>query len=49
MITGWIIDYEEALPGFNQSKAKSSTPVNSTADWEVAPLSSPHRHRIAPA
>jgi cell division protein FtsZ len=42
MITGLgSSTMEEALPGFNQSKAKTATPVNSTADWEVAPLSSP--------
>jgi cell division protein FtsZ len=42
MITGLgSSTMEEALPGFNQSKAKTAAPVNSTSEWEVAPLSGP--------
>ena len=42
MITGLgSSTMEEALPGFNQSKAKAAAPVVSTAEWEVAPLASP--------
>jgi cell division protein FtsZ len=42
MITGLgSSTMEEALPGFNQSKARSAAPANPTADWEAAPISSP--------
>ncbi|OGO36662.1 MAG: cell division protein FtsZ [Chloroflexi bacterium RBG_16_57_11] len=42
MITGLgSSTMEEALPGFNPAKAKSTAPVPATRDWEVAPLSAP--------